>query len=58
MNINNYRPISLLIYVNKILEKALHSRINEYLNEVNFLSANQFGFKKYHSTEYAILSVL
>ena len=56
--VNNYRPISLLSYIDKILEKAMHRRLNNHLNKINFFCPNQFGFREHHSTEHAILSLL
>ena len=58
LDISNYRPISLLSYIDKILEKALHRRIYDYLDKINFFCANQFGFRENHSTELALLSIL
>ena len=55
---NNYRPISLLSYIDKILEKAMCSRLGQYLTKINFLCDNQFGFRAKHSTELALLSLL
>lgn len=47
---NNYRPISLLPILSKILEKILFNYISSYLNEHNVLHPLQFGFRKAHST--------
>ena len=55
---NNYRPISLLSYIDKILETAVHSRLSNYLKNINFLCSNQFGFRTNHSTELALLSLM
>ena len=55
---NNYRPISLLSYIDKILEKAMHTRLYSYLNKTNFFCPNQFGFRENHSTELALMSIL
>ena len=54
----NYRPISLLSYVDKILERAVCSRLSAYLNQLNFLCCNQFGFRSKHSTELALISLM
>ena len=51
---SNYRPISVLPPFSKILEKLLYNRLIGYLSEYNILSYNQFGFRKNHSTEYAL----
>ena len=47
---NNYRPISLLNVWSKIYERAMFSRIYEYLEHFNLLYRKQFGFRKKHST--------
>ena len=57
-DINNYRPISLLSYFDKILEKSINSRISNFLNTNNLICNNQFGFRQNHSTELALLSLL
>ena len=50
---NNYRPISILPILSKILEKAVHNQLTSYLEENKLLSSRQFGFRKRHSTELA-----
>ena len=53
-NINNYRPISLLSNVSKILEKIMYRRLCTFLDQSNFFSVHQFGFRKHHNTSHAI----
>ena len=50
---DNYQPISVLPAISKILEKCVHSQLIEHLEKNNLLSQNQFGFRKYRSTELA-----
>ena len=50
----NYRPISLLNFFNKLLEKIVYRRALNILSQNNFLSSFQFGFRSLHSTEAAI----
>lgn len=50
---NNYRPISVLPVVSKILEKAVQQQLTNYLEENNLLSTKQFGYRKNRSTEIA-----
>ena len=51
----NYRPISLLSNVSKIIERVLHKRIYDFLESENLISKTQFGFRKGHSTEHAVI---
>ena len=50
----NYRPISILPSVSKILERAVYNRLLKYLNINKILSSSQFGFRQNLSTEMAI----
>ena len=43
-DVNNYRLISLLSIFDKIIEKLLHKRLYNFLEEHNILYHNQFGF--------------
>lgn len=57
IKINDLRPISLLSVFSKILEKLMKARLVRYLDNLNFLNKNQFGFRKGKSTEDALLMV-
>ena len=52
----NYRPISLLSLVSKILERQVHDEIQQHLLEHDLLSDVQFGFRPGASTQEAILA--
>ena len=52
---DNYRPISLLPVISKIFEKVVFLQVYEYFTENKLLYENQYGFRKYHSTELASL---
>lgn len=52
--VSNYRPISVLPSIAKILEKLINKRIVNYLNKFNILAKTQFGFRKHLSTEDAV----
>ena len=56
--ISNYRPISLLTSLSKILEKIMNTRLLHYLEKNGILSNNQFGFRKNRSTEDAVTSLV
>ena len=57
MEMDNYRPISILPTVSKLLERAVHHQLYQYLHEHNILSPFQCGFRKCHSTKFAALSL-
>ena len=52
--LNNYRPISLLITISKLLEKVIYARTYSFLQTTGQLYESQYGFRKGHSCEYAI----
>ena len=54
-NLENYRPISILSVVSKILEKCVHNQLYYYLTSCNILSNCQSGFRANHSTSTALL---
>ena len=54
----NYRPISLLITLSKILEKIIYKRIYNYLDKNNILYESQYGFRNKRSCEQAITELL
>ena len=51
---NNYRPISLLITLSKLLEKIVYKRTYEFLNSSGQIFDSQYGFRAKHSCEHAI----
>ena len=53
----NYRPISILPIVSKVLERHISSIIMDYLEDVSPISANQWGFMPGRSTTSALLSI-
>jgi hypothetical protein len=55
--VSNYRPISLLSNIEKIIEKIMYSRLIDFLNKNNILFPRQFGFRRGHSTSHALLSI-
>lgn len=55
---SNYRPISLLLLISKVLERIVYRRISNFLYSNSLLSNCQFGFKPRSSTQEALLSVI
>ena len=56
-DIENYRPISILSVISKIIEREVHSQLYNYLEEGKLISDFQFGFRKGKSTIQAILTI-
>ena len=51
---SNYRPISLLPLISKVIEKVIHDQTSTFLNSKNLLYNYQSGFHKNHSTDYCL----
>ena len=54
---SNYRPISLLPILSKVLEKVVAMQLMHYLEANHILSNHQHGFRQKLSTETALLKV-
>ena len=55
---NNYRPVSNLCFIAKILEKLVLSQVSSYLNLHNLCNICQSAYRPGHSTEAALLKVV
>jgi len=56
--LQNYRPISNLPFLSKILEKAVLHQLSSHLAANHLLTPHQSAYRTGHSTETAILSIL
>ena len=52
---DNYRPISILPTISKIIERAVHQQFYDFLQVNNLLFKDQFGFRNKMSTTSALL---
>ena len=57
-DLNNYRPVSNLCFIAKILEKLVLSQISSYLNSHNLCNTCQSEYRPDHSTEAALLKIV
>lgn len=53
----NYRPISILPALSKVLEKSVNKRLYQYIEKNQLLADNQYGFRTNRSTEDAVLKL-
>ena len=54
---DNYRPISILPNLSKLIEKHVHDSFMSYLTKHLLLHPNQSGFRQKHSCETALISL-
>jgi len=52
------RPISILPFLSKVLEKIMHNQITRYLEQNEMLSNHQSGFRNNHSCVTALIDVV
>ena len=53
----NYRPVSNIPYVSKLIEKVVAKRLNDYMCTNSLHEEFQSGYRKYHGTETALLKI-
>jgi len=51
----NYRPISILPVISKIMERIVYNQLYSYLSDNTILCEHQYGFRRLHSTVSALL---
>ena len=56
--LKNYRPVSNLSYISKLIEKAVARQINEHMGHEGISNENQSAYRVFHSTEMALLKIL
>ena len=54
----NYRPVSNLLFLGKLIERIVSVRLDKHMTDNNLHSEFQHGYKKCHSTETILLKVV
>ena len=54
----NYRPVSNLTFLSKLLEKCASTQLQDYLHRNNLYPNFQSAYRKYHSCETALLKIV
>ena len=54
---SNYRPVSNLPFLSKLIEQIVDSQLNSYLSNSNAYAIHQSAYRKFHSTETALLKI-
>ena len=52
--VENYRPISVLPVLSKVLERVMHTQMSAYLDHLGWLYKHQYGFRRGRSTAQAV----
>ena len=55
--LSNYRPVSNLPFISKIIETVVTIRIQQHLLENNLHDSLQSAYRKQHSTEKALINI-
>ena len=55
--LSNYRPVSNIMFLSKVLEKVVTSRLNVYLKQHGYHETMQSAYRECHSTETALLKI-
>jgi len=56
-SLSDFRPISLLCFLSKILERLVHDQISAYVESEGLMDALQTGFRAGHSTQTTLLKL-
>ena len=56
--LESYRGVSMICSFSKPLERYVYSSVYDFLDEKNFFSNRQFGFRKHYNTTHNVLNMM
>ena len=56
--VGNYRPISLLPTMSKVIEKVIEKQTRHHMEQNNLFTQHQYGFRPGHETSHAVLDAV
>ena len=56
--LKNYRPVSNLMFLAKLIERIVSIRLNKHMDDNNLHSEHQHGYRKGHSTETLLVNIV
>lgn len=56
-SLSDYRPISILPFLSKVLERVVHQQLSAFLSENELFNPFQSGFRQGHSTVTALVKI-
>jgi exonuclease III len=57
-DLKNYRPVSNLPYLSKVIEKVVVGQVDSHMTEQGLYQSHQSAYRKGHSTETALVKIL
>ena len=58
LEVGNYRPVSLLCIISKVLERAIYVQLYDYLKSNQLFYEFQSGFRKSYSTDTCLINLM
>lgn len=57
-NKKNFRPVNNLLFLSKLVERAVSNQLNDHMTKNNLHEESQFAYKTHHNTENMMLGIV